>query len=238
MGSFLKAEWRKLAMINYEVNQELLKEYVPYKTELDLWQGKCYVSLVGFMFLNTQVKGCKLPGHINFEEVNLRFYVKYKTEQGEEKRGVVFIKEIVPKLIITWVANKVYKEHYETMSMKHDWQEDGNELKVSYTWYKDNYENSILLEAKNMETPLKEGTMEFFIAEHYWGYSKFKNRQTTEYEVKHPSWGVYPVQKANISVDFGMVYGEEFSFLSEQKPASVFLAEGSEISVENKNIIS
>ncbi len=238
MSSFLKAEWRKLVMINYEVNPEVLKDYLPFKTELDLWQGKCYVSLVGFMFLNTQVKGCKLPGHINFEEVNLRFYVKHITEQGEEKRGVVFIKEIVPKPIITWVANKVYKEHYETMSMKHDWQDNEDELKVSYTWYKDNYENSISVFANNIKIPLKEGSMEFFIAEHYWGYSKFKNTQTTEYEVKHPSWGVYPVKKANISVDFELLYGEDFSFLNSQQPASVFLAEGSEISVENKNIIS
>lgn len=238
MSSFLKAEWRKLVMINYEVNPEVLKEYVPHKTELDLWKGKCYMSLVGFMFLNTQVKGCKLPGHINFEEVNLRFYVKHKTALGEEKRGVVFIKEIVPKPIITLVANKIYKEHYETMPMKHLWQEDGNELKVSYTWYKDNYENGISVLAKNIKTPLKEDTMEFFIAEHYWGYSKFKNTQTTEYEVKHPTWEVYPVQKANISVDFELIYGNDFSFLNSQQPASVFLAEGSEISVENKNIIS
>ena len=120
--SFLKAKWRKLVMVNYEVNPEILEKYVPNGTELDFFEGKCYVSLVGFMFLNTRLLGVKIPFHSNFEEVNLRFYVKREVE-GEVKRGVVFIKEIVPKPAITFVANTIYKEKYETLSMKHSWKE-------------------------------------------------------------------------------------------------------------------
>ena len=98
---FLKAEWRNLIMVNYCIDADILKPYIPYKTELDLWNNKCYISLVGFMFLNTKVKGLKIPFHTNFEEVNLRFYVKYK-EDNIWKRGVVFIKEIVPKPALTF----------------------------------------------------------------------------------------------------------------------------------------
>ncbi len=47
---FLTAEWRYLAMFNYEVPPELLAPLVPRGTELDSWQGKVYVSLVGFLF--------------------------------------------------------------------------------------------------------------------------------------------------------------------------------------------
>ena len=86
--SFLKAEWRKLILANYKVEPELLKPYLPYGTELDLWQDSCYLSLVGFMFVNTKIKGVKIPFHVNFEEVNLRFYVK-RYDNGEWKRGVV-----------------------------------------------------------------------------------------------------------------------------------------------------
>ena len=96
--SFLKAEWRKLAIANYEVDKSILEGYVPAGTEIDLWEGKCFVSLVGFMFLNTKLLGVRVPFHINFEEVNLRFYVK-RQENGIWKRGVVFIKEIVPKAV-------------------------------------------------------------------------------------------------------------------------------------------
>jgi hypothetical protein len=120
---FLRAEWRKLAMANYAVDPKLFAEFLPAKTEIDLWNETCYVSLVGFMFLETKIKGIKIPFHTNFEEVNLRFYVRYK-DRGEWKRGVVFIKEIVPKPALTFVANTVYGEKYETMPMGHRWKMD------------------------------------------------------------------------------------------------------------------
>ena len=131
--SFLKAEWRKLAMANYEVDESILQSYVPKGTELDIWNGTHYVSLIGFMFLNTKVLGIKIPFHVNFEEVNLRFYVRYK-ENGEWKRGVVFEKEIVPKAAITFVANTLYGEHYVTHKMKHHWEEKIDHRIVSYEW--------------------------------------------------------------------------------------------------------
>ncbi|MBC7641208.1 MAG: DUF2071 domain-containing protein, partial [Flavobacterium sp.] len=74
--SFLTAEWNDLVLINYIIDQKILEKYVPKGTELDLWNGKCYISLIGFMFENVNVLGIKIPFHINFEEVNLRFYVK------------------------------------------------------------------------------------------------------------------------------------------------------------------
>jgi hypothetical protein len=101
--TFLTAEWRKLALANYVIDPKILEKYVPKGTELDIWEGKCFVSLVGFRFLNTKVKGIKVPFHVNFDEVNLRFYVKY-LDGNEWKRGVVFIKEIVPKPILSFVA--------------------------------------------------------------------------------------------------------------------------------------
>lgn len=134
-NTFLKAEWRKLLMANYIVDPKLLLPYLPNKTELDLWNGSCYVSLVGFMFLNTRIKSIKVPFHTNFEEVNLRFYVRYK-DNYEWKRGTVFIKEIVPKPALTFVANLVYKEHYETLPMAHCWKTEGDILTTEYSWKK------------------------------------------------------------------------------------------------------
>src|SRR5690606_18264798 len=119
------------------------------------------------MFLDTVVKGCKLPGHVNFEEVNLRFYVKNK-----EKRGVVFIREIVPRPVITTIANRVYKEHYQTLPMKHEWIKSDNELKIKYIWYTDHRENLIAVEAESKPMSFLPGSKEEFITEHYWGYTK------------------------------------------------------------------
>lgn len=236
MQTFLKAEWRKLAMANYAVDQNVLKPYLPYKTELDFWSDTCYVSLVGFMFLDTAVKGFKIPFHTNFEEVNLRFYVRHQHE-GVWKRGVVFIKEIVPKPAITWVANTLYKEKYETMPMDHTWEMGSGSLSVAYSWRKKKAWQTLRIVTDHQAVDIKTGSEEEFITEHYWGYAKISDRETSEYEVVHPRWQVYPVRQYAIDVDFEKVYGTDFAFLKTETPRSVFLAEGSEIQVLAGSVI-
>lgn len=234
--SFLKAEWRKLAIANYAIDEKLLSKYLPAGTELDLWNGNCFVSLVGFMFINTKLLGIKIPFHTEFEEVNLRFYVK-RFEKGEWKRGVVFIKEIVPKPALTFIANTVYKENYQTLPMEHLWSSDIDQRTVQYKWKKNNKWNSIKIEASAKVFTIEPNSETEFITEHYWGYAKVNNLTTNEYEVTHPRWEAYTVNKYEIDVDFGSVYGTEFEFLNSIKPTSVMLAEGSTITVENKKTI-
>lgn len=229
--TFLKAEWKKLLMLNYAIDSALLKEYLPAKTELDLWKGKCYVSLVGFVFHNTKVKGIKIPFHINFEEVNLRFYVRH-FDGKEWKRGVVFIKEIVPKTMITLVANTLYKEHYETLSMQHKWETEADKIQVSYAWKKNKKWNRISIECLATPKQILPHSEEEFITEHYWGYTQLNQHETAEYGVEHPRWEVYETLNFSVDVDFAATYGSKFSFLQQQKPQSVFLAEGSGILVK------
>lgn len=230
-SKFLTAEWRKLAMANYLVDPKILNSLIPNKTELDLWNGGCYISLVGFMFLNTKLKGFKIPFHSNFEEVNLRFYVRYK-EVDKWKRGVVFIKEIVPKWALTFVANTIYGEKYETMPMHHIWNIDSGKLRVKYSWEKDK-RHSLQVIAEPEAVEMNLGSEEEFITEHFWGYTKINEHVTSEYQVEHPRWKIYPVTEYQIDVDFGLVYGDEFSFLNQEKSTSAFLAEGSEIVVRS-----
>lgn len=229
--SFLKAEWRKLILINYEIDPALLAPYIPAKTTLDLYQGKCLISLVGFMFVNTKILGIKVPFHINFEEVNLRFYVKRETPEAW-RRGVVFIKEIVPKRTISAVANGVYKEHYETCKMTHNWDITAENLMIGYGWKSKGKWQHIEVKAENKATPTDLESDTAFISEHYWGYTRINNHSSFEYEVTHPVWDVYPVLTHKIDVDFGLVYGSNFDFLNTTTPTSIMLAEGSEITVE------
>jgi len=233
--TFLQAEWRKLAIANFSVDKTILEKYLPCKTEIDLWNNLCYVSLVGFLFQNTKIKGFKIPFHINFEEVNLRFYVRYN-DNGAWKRGVVFIKEIVPKPALTFVANTVYKENYETMPMEHSWNTSNNTLITEYKWKKKRW-NSFKIIANKNAIPIIIDSKEEFITEHYWGYTRVANTKTSEYGVEHPKWDVYPVKDYQIDVDFEDIYGQDFSFLHNEKPKSVFLAEGSLIKVKNGRMI-
>lgn len=235
--SFLTAEWRKLAIANYAVDPEILKVYIPAGTELDLWEGACYVSLIGFMFKNTRLMGFRIPFHSNFEEVNLRFYVRYK-DQGTWKRGVVFIKEIVPKFALAFVANTLYNENYVATAMRHSWNETETDRTVTYDWKCKGKWQHIHLVAEKEMLDIPVGHEVEFITEHYWGYARCNDLKTNEYEVKHPRWGHYPVTNYAIDVDFGLNYGAEFAFLNQQQPVSLMLAEGSEISVESKKVIS
>jgi len=234
--SFLTAEWRKLAIANYSIDKNLLTPYLPVGTELDLWNGTCYVSLIGFLFKNTRLLGFSIPFHANFEEVNLRFYVKYK--DGENwKRGVVFIKEIVPKFALSVVANTIYNENYETMPMTHSWSETEDERIVEYRWRCKNNWQSFAVTANKSLSEITAGSEAEFITEHYWGYARYNASKTNEYEVRHPKWAQYKVKDFKITVDFGLVYGTTFEFLNSQQPVSVMLAEGSDISVEGKKVI-
>ncbi len=164
---FLKAEWRKLAMANYAVDEAVLRKYLPFKTEMDRWNDVCYLSLVGFMFLNTRIKGIPVPFHINFEEVNLRFYVRHQ-DGGLAKRGVVFIKEIVSRPALTMVANALYKENYETMPTKHTWKARESLLEVEYGWKKGNW-NSFRVTAQQNSVDLQTSSEAEFISEHFLG---------------------------------------------------------------------
>lgn len=228
--TFLDAQWRKLVMVNYAVDSATLKKYVPFETELDFWNGTCYISLVGFMFVDTKMLRMRIPFHVNFEEINLRFYVKYKDTE-EYKRGVVFIKEIVPRPAITFVANTLYGENYETLKTRHSWTENDDTLTVEYGWKKGQW-HTIKVVADRQAADIKPESEEEFITEHFWGYTKLNDRATSEYEVAHPRWQIYPVQEYSVNVDFEKTYGRDFAFLQNLEPVSVYLAEGSEIIVK------
>jgi uncharacterized protein YqjF (DUF2071 family) len=230
LKTFLTAEWRKLAIANYSVDPGLLIPFLPYKTELDFWNNKCYVSLVGFRFINTRIKGIMVPFHRDFEEINLRFYVRYK-EGNSWKRGVTFIKEIVPKPGLSLVANYLYNEKYVTMPTRHKWAGDNGSIDIRYEWKHKGTWDLMEFKAASASENIPVGSEEEFITEHYWGYTVLGNTLTSQYQVEHPRWQTYPVISHKINARFGDLYGLEFAGLANTMPDSVMLAEGSEIAV-------
>jgi uncharacterized protein YqjF (DUF2071 family) len=228
---FLTAEWRNLAMLNYEVDSNLLREYVPSGVELDQWNGRTFMSLVGFSFLNTKVLGFPIPFHRNFEEVNLRFYVRRKT-RTEIRRGVVFIKEIVPRWAIAFVARSVYGERYVSTPMSHAISSDTQEnFTAEYAWHLKGSEYKMHVHTRGVPTQPTPNSLEQFITEHYWGYSKNPNGHTIEYQVAHPPWRVWPTNQAIAEGDFASLYSPALGAAMRTPPASAFLAEGSAVTV-------
>jgi len=230
---FLTARWEYLAMLNYEVPREMLEPLVPKGTELDLWQGRCYVSLVGFLFLDTKVLGWPIPFHRDFEELNLRFYVA-KTVRGELRRGVVFIKELVPRWAIATVARTVYGEPYSSCPMRHTHQKkqpNSQPFAVSYDWHWKGRWNRMGVEVLGDPQPLVSGSEEEFITEHYWGYTRVGAGVTREYQVEHPPWRVWQAASSFLDANIEAVYGPNFAPYLSGLASSAFLAEGSAVAV-------
>lgn len=218
-------------MLNYEIEPSVLVPYVPTGTELDLWNGKNLVSVVGFLFVKTRVFGIPIPLHRDFEEVNLRIYVRRKAEDGW-RRGVVFIKEIVPRVAIALTARKLYNEPYIALPMAHRIEvESGLVKSAEYSWRFGGRQDSLKLTTRGEAQPLTEGSEAEFITEHYWGYNAQRDGSTLEYRVEHPRWRVYDVADAKLDCAVTGLYGEQFRESLNRKPSSAFLAEGSAVTV-------
>ena len=233
MKKFLNARWQNLIMANYEINPRVLLPYLPKGVELDYFHGKTFVSLVGFLFKDSSIFNFPIPYIGTFEEVNLRFYVVRKVG-SEVRRGVVFINETVPNKIVAWVANKLYREHYIAIPTKHKWTDLTDKKEIEYQWKVKSRWNNIKVVASTTKQKIVAGSMEEFIFEHYYGYTKVNSNHSIEYRINHPSWEINPIQEYSIDCDFAAFYGTDFDMLNNKKPQSIMLAEGSEISVDWK----
>jgi uncharacterized protein YqjF (DUF2071 family) len=229
---FLTAEWRSLVMLNYEIDPAVLQPFVPQGTELDQWQGKTFVSVVGFLFLNTRILGFTVPFHANFEEVNLRFYVRRRAADGW-RRGVVFIRELVPRRAIAWTARAFYNENYLAVPMSHRSviEDRGSRQRIAYAWIFQGRTHRLELCTKGDSGAAQAGSREEFITEHYWGYARQRNGGTVEYRVEHPRWRVWSARETVFDCEVEDLYGKVFASFLQQHPASAFLADGSAVTV-------
>jgi uncharacterized protein len=225
-GRFLTAKWLRLAMINYEVDPGILRSRVPTGTELDTWDGRCFISVVGFQFLNTRVFGISVPFHSNFLELNLRYYVR-RTVKGQVSRGVVFVKELVPRFAIAFMAKVIYNENYQAVPMSN--MDSGH--RVEYSWRYRGRDSQMGLSIEGKPYQPTQDSEESFITEHYWGYVTQRDGTTVEYKVEHPPWRVWRGFDPNFDCDGVSLYGAEFEHSFRNAPSSCFLAEGSEIIV-------
>jgi hypothetical protein len=226
-GRFLAAEWRSLLMVNYIVDPAVLKPMVPDGTELDLWNDRAYLSIVGFRFLKTRVLGVPIPFHRDFDEINLRFYVR-RLADGQWRRGVVFVKEIVPRWAIAFVARTVYNENYVCHPMRSSVTLPGE---VRYEWCCNGAWQALSARASGEAFVPAADSEETFITEHYWGYARQRDGGTVEYQVEHPPWRVWRCEQVSFHCDVCRTYGERFVPILGMEPASAFVADGSPVVV-------
>jgi uncharacterized protein len=237
--AFLTAEWRNLVMVNHVVEPSLLQRLVPVGTELDTWNGQTYVSLVGFLFANTRLLGVPVPWHRTFEEVNLRFYVR-RAESSGVRRGVTFIRELVPRRAIAWTARLIYNEPYVALSMRHHFgptRADSIPEQVQYQWRGDACDATLTAIVGATGAVPGPGSQEEFITEHDWGYTRQRNGSTIEYQVTHPRWRVWPAASVLVAPGLRGLYGADLAAVVQGQPDSAFLADGSPVTVNMPRVL-
>ena len=222
-------------MLNYEVEPNLLSRYVPSGTALDSFKGRTYLSLVGFRFCRTKLLGClPVPFHANFDEVNLRFYVRRK-EGNDDRRGVVFIAEVVPRRAIATTARLAYGENYTHLPMRHRIETQGRNRTVEYQWQVGDLWCKLSAQTVGLPAQPQEGSLEQFITEHFWGYSTQRAGGCIEYHVSHVPWQVWASPKAGFEGKTSALYGDEFATVLQRRPDCAFVADGSPVIVFRGN---
>ncbi len=233
--SFLTSRWSHLAMLNYEMDPAILLPYVPAGTELDTFAGRTMASMVGFLYHDTRVLGIGFPFYRHFAELNLRFYVRYHHEQDGWRRGVVFVKELVPRRMVAFVARTFYDEKFCYAPMRYAItprpEEPGVPGRVEYEWKSAGSWQRLRAETTGEAQPLVAGSEEEFIAEHYWGYTARRDGTTSEYHVSHKPWRVWQVSHSEFECNVAALYGQQFIEPLSGPPSSAFVAEGSPVTV-------
>ncbi len=230
-GIFLRAEWRYLALLNFAVDKSVLLPVLPKGTELDDNRGRHFISLVGFLFLDTEILRVPAFFHRDFEEVNLRFYVK-RTVAKETRRAVVFIREMVPLPLVAAAARLTYNEPYRTAPMHHTIVETSGELpSVEYRFGGPRDECRLALHAEAGPQPIMPGSDEEFLTDRAWGYTRQRDGGTIEYRVTHAKWNVWPNARWELEGPLGEFYDEPYASILSGAPASAFIADGSAVAV-------
>ena len=229
--TFLTADWRHLALVNYEVDPEVLMPHLPKGTDLDSFGGRHFVSLVGFLFLDTHVLGLPALFHRNFEEVNLRFYVRRRV--GEESRfGVVFIREMVSLPLVSEIARLTYNEPYRTVPTQHHIvQTNGTLQSVEYLFGGPREQCRLALHVDGAAQEMAGGSDEEFLSDRQWGYTRQRDGGTIEYRVEHARWRVWPAARWELEGPLGEFYDEPFAAILSGVPTSAFVSDGSAVKV-------
>jgi uncharacterized protein YqjF (DUF2071 family) len=216
-------------MLNFVVDAKIVAPLVPPGTEIDFDNGETFLSVVGFLFLDTRLLGLPIPLHRDFEEVNLRFYVRKKSADTW-RRGVVFVRELVPRRAIAVVARTFYGENYVALPMKHQIDHTDLKLSVEYSWRRGRTWEALKMSASGEPQAIPAGSHADFITEHYWGYTRVR-AGCSEYRVEHPRWKTWNAETFELSADVASLYGEQFVDSLTTVPRSAFIADGSPIEV-------
>lgn len=222
----LTARWSNLALLTYEVEPSLLGPWLPDDVEADLVDGRALVSLVAFDFLDTRIRGRRIPGFVNFPEINFRTYVR----QGD-RQGVVAIRELVPSPLAAAIGRLRFHEPFRATPIESRTTSMGDELLVEHRWQWKDGRYFLRMTADQLSVPASADAPAHHLLGRRWAYGRNRRGQPNALRVEHPEWALRRVRTLDFDVDFAALFGPEWSVLNGRQPASTHLAVGSAVSI-------
>jgi uncharacterized protein YqjF (DUF2071 family) len=225
--AFLTAQWLHVLGVTYAVDAALLEPHLPRGAQIDTLEGSPRVSIVAFRFRRTRLRGVPIPLHVNFSEINLRFYVRL-----HDRRAVVFIREFVTRPAISVIAKLTYNEPYRTIRMRDEVlgpRADGL-IGVRHRFGR-GLGNRLEAWADPQPVVPAEDSAAYWLTHHDLGVGRDRSGRARSYEVDHPVWALHEVRSLDVEVDFRALYGPQWAFLADAEPSHVTLAEGSGVAI-------
>ena len=232
---FLTAQWRNLVILTYAVDPARIIDLVPAGTTLDWWRSQAYVSLLAFQFLDTRILGTPIPFHQDFEEVNLRFYVRRSTDEGV-RAGVVFIRELVPHQMVGGMARLLYREPYQVVPMRSK-VSPGPPPDVEYQWHSTGHWCTLAAAGEGEGHETAPGSLEEFLTVRHWGYNGERGKDTLEYRVDHPRWTLWHAENVHVDYSAETLCGLELA-PQLKTPISALITDGSAVTIHWRNRIA
>ena len=225
----MTTEWRAVLGLTYAADVALLEAHVPRGCTIDTLEGSPRVSLVAFHFANTRIAGVPVPAHVNFPEINLRFYVRIGGE-----RAVVFIREFVSRPAVALVAKAFYNEPYRTIRMRDrriaptTW--NGERLGVRHR-FGPRLGNRLEAWADPTAVLPAPGSAAYWLTHHELGVGARRDGRARRYRVEHDVWALHTVRDLRVEVDFAALYGPRWAHLANAEPSHVTLSSGSPVTI-------
>ena len=221
----LTARWSNLILLTHEVDPALIAPWLPDDVEPDLVDGRAQVSLIAFDFVDTRVRGRRIPGFVDFPEINFRTYVR----QGD-RRGVVAIRELVPSPLAAAIGRLRFNEPFRATPIESRTASMGDELLVEHRWRWKERHYFLRMTADQSSATATEGPARDLFGRR-WAYGRSRRGEPIVLRVEHPDWALRRVRTLDFEVDYGALYGPEWAVLNDRQPSSAYLAVGSAISI-------
>lgn len=227
MKKFMTGMWTDLILANYLCPKEVLQKMLPDDLEPDLYKGQGVFSAVGFTFKNVRFFGFKVPLHQLFGEINLRCYVKSKTDGS---KGVLFIRELAPKALIACVAKWFYNEPFEAFNIRREKYKSLQHTLVRYSFKSNSGKGEMSVLASEYRLGLFENEFRKFIVDRYVAFVRKRSGGSRKYIIKHRPWEAKLIKQCSLSESISSLFPDNLKSYVK-KPQSVYLIDGSDVEV-------